>query len=181
MFLYRSNSDIISQLFRFVNNFFQLFYFCLSVLFSFLRFASGFFCVSVVSSAATCYIIPPPFSDVNTYFWNFSIFLYFMFYIYFLYISDYFICIPVWPVEMFYIIGRFSFFYVLLCASMCFCPLSFCINPYGFFGHFCLSLLSLSFFSVSGSHFTVTYLRNCFIESLQKSMFLRIHYSWYHI
>lgn len=74
------------------------------------------FCVSVVSSAATCYIIPPPFSDVNTYFWNFSIFLYFIFYIYFLYISDYFICIPVWPVEMFYIIGRFSFFYVLLCA-----------------------------------------------------------------
>ena len=96
--------------------FFNFFYFYLSVLFSFLRFASGFFCVSVVSSAATCYIIPPPSSDVNTYFWNFSIFLYFMFYIYFLYISDYFICIPVWPVEMFYIIGRFSFFYVPLCA-----------------------------------------------------------------
>ena len=114
--LCRSNSDIISQLFQFVNNFFQLFYFYLSVLFSFLRFASGFFCVSVVSSAATCYIIPPPSSDVNTYFWNFSIFLYFIFCIYFLYISDYFICIPVWPVEMFYIIGRFSFFYVLLCA-----------------------------------------------------------------
>ena len=87
------------------------------MLFSFLRFASGFFCVSVVSSAATCYIIPPPSSDVNTYFWNFSNFLYFMFYIYFLYISDYFICIPVWPVEMFYIIGRFSFFYVLLSAK----------------------------------------------------------------
>ena len=53
-------------------------------------------------------------------FLKFFNFLYFIFYIYFLYISDYFICIPVWPVEMFYIIGRFSFFYVLLCASMCF-------------------------------------------------------------
>ena len=68
---------------------FSFFYFCLSVLFSFLRFASGFFCVSAVSSAATCYIIPPPFSDVNTYFWNFSNFLYFIFCIYFLDISDY--------------------------------------------------------------------------------------------
>ena len=43
-----------------------------------------------VSSVATCYIIPPPFSDVNTYFWNFSNFLYFIFCIYFLYILDYF-------------------------------------------------------------------------------------------
>ena len=49
-------------------------------------------------------------------FLKFFNFLYFMFYIYFSYISDYFICIPVWLVEMSYIIGRFSFFYVLLCA-----------------------------------------------------------------
>ena len=49
---------------------------------------SRLFCVSAVSSAATCYIIPLLFSDVNTYFWNFSNFLYFIFCIYFLYISD---------------------------------------------------------------------------------------------
>ena len=48
--------------------FFNFFYFYLSVLFSFLRFASGFFCVSVVSSAATCYIIPLEFPFVNNFF-----------------------------------------------------------------------------------------------------------------
>ena len=48
--------------------FFNFFYFYLSVLFSFLRFASGFFCVSVVSSAATCYIIPSEFPFVNNFF-----------------------------------------------------------------------------------------------------------------
>ena len=70
-----------------------LFLFLGAVLISELRIR--FFCVSAVSSAATCYIIPLLFSDVNTYFWNFSNFLYFIFCIYFLYISNYLISVSV--------------------------------------------------------------------------------------